>query len=192
MVTEINGVRVRLPHVCKKCGAKLAADGGNFYARLVEGVRYYRHLCRPCGNRYDLDKRRGTTSFKAKRSRKNKRLREQGRYIIYECRNSDKLAGRDCDLDSVFVREIIAQDCAYCGATKDQMHIGLDRIDNTLGHLKTNVLPCCSRCNLTRKNMPYEAWLIVAVGMRTAFQRGLFGNWVPGNLKIVLDNFPTT
>jgi hypothetical protein len=181
--TEINGVRVKLPHVCRKCGAELAADGSNFYARLIEGVRYYRHLCRPCGNRYDLDHRRGTASLKAKRTRKRKKLRDQGRLVIYDCRASDKLAGQVCDLDQAFVKDLIVRDCTYCGATREQIRIGLDRIDNTLGHLKTNVVPCCSRCNVVRKNMPHEAWLVVAPGMRAAFQQGLFGNWVPGNLK---------
>jgi hypothetical protein len=53
----------------------------------------------------------------------------------------------------------------------------LDRIDNDKGHTEDNVVPACIRCNYTRRSMPYEAWLVVAKGMREARERGLFGEW---------------
>jgi len=39
--------------------------------------------------------------------------------------------------------------CVYCGSTTN---LGLDRIDNTKGHSKDNVLVCCLRCNALRSN----------------------------------------
>lgn len=41
----------------------------------------------------------------------------------------------------------LAKECVYCG---DNKNVGLDRIDNTMGHDKKNVLPCCLDCNKTR------------------------------------------
>jgi hypothetical protein len=79
------------------------------------------------------------------------------------------------------VELLISTGCQYCGATREDLHIGLDRMDNAQGHLKKNVAPCCTRCNLVRGGMPYKAWLIVAEAMRKARELGLFGEWVPGN-----------
>jgi hypothetical protein len=56
----------------------------------------------------------------------------------------------------------------------------LDRIDNFIGHVKTNVQPACIRCNYLRRDMPYEAWLIVAEGVRQARKAGAFADWVGG------------
>jgi hypothetical protein len=53
----------------------------------------------------------------------------------------------------------------------------LDRIDNQLGHIKSNVVAACIRCNYTRGAMPYEAWLFLAPGMQAAQQAKAFGNW---------------
>ncbi len=39
--------------------------------------------------------------------------------------------------------------CAYCGAGINT--IGLDRIDNTLGYIFSNVAPCCSVCNYMKR-----------------------------------------
>ncbi len=53
----------------------------------------------------------------------------------------------------------------------------LDRKDNTLGHVMSNVVPSCYRCNMFRRDMPYEAWLIMAITMREVADRGLLGDW---------------
>jgi hypothetical protein len=44
----------------------------------------------------------------------------------------------------------VAAPCTYCGETIQPR--GLDRIDNSKGHLRDNVLPCCATCNVTRSN----------------------------------------
>ena len=181
MITEVGGVRVKLPHICKKCQAKLAADGSNFHTRITSGKRYYRHLCRPCANRYDLDRHKGTEAYRRGRQRRRIRWRDKGKQVLFNCRTADKKAGRDCDLDQEFVLSLLDKGCFYCGATKEQILMGLDRMDNTVGHLKLNVVPCCYRCNMIRKDMPYAAWTALANGLRSAFQNGLFGNWMPGN-----------
>lgn len=39
---------------------------------------------------------------------------------------------------------IIAQPCTYCG---EEGPNGLDKVDPKGGYVKTNVVPCCSKCN---------------------------------------------
>lgn len=96
-------------------------------------------------------------------------------HILIDTRSCDKKAGRKNDLDLVFIREAIREGCSYCGETT--LRMTLDRIDNTLGHLKSNVVSACIRCNYARRNMPHAAWLMLAPAMRAARLAGLFGEW---------------
>ena len=72
----------------------------------------------------------------------------------------DRKKEKICDLDREFlVNEIFNKSCTYCNTTKN---IGCDRVDNTLGHLKTNVIPCCKICNTTRmNNFSYDEMLLL-------------------------------
>lgn len=110
-------------------------------------------------------------------------------YLIYtDSRGTDTKKNRENDLDQNFIQETIKNGCSYCGET--ELRMTLDRIDNDLGHLKSNVIPACIRCNYTRKDMPYEAWLIVAPGMRAAREAGMFNEWTGRARKT--SNLPTT
>lgn len=95
--------------------------------------------------------------------------------VLEDSRKTDRKAGRSNDLTREFVAQQLARGCSYCGETS--LRMTLDRRDNGLGHLQANVIPACIRCNFTRKNMPFEAWVIVAVGMREARIQGKFGDW---------------
>ena len=53
-----------------------------------------------------------------------------------------------CDLTSEELLEYIMQPCVYCGTTTDNR--GLDRIDNSLPHIKGNVQTACTDCNRIR------------------------------------------
>lgn len=46
-----------------------------------------------------------------------------------------------------FCKTLAESRCYYCGSTSD---IGFDRISNTDGHNKDNVVICCRLCNMTR------------------------------------------
>lgn len=72
------------------------------------------------------------------------------------------------ELDKKSFKEIISQDCYYCGTkpkkynayasnSRGVSHVGfanawvyvngVDRIDSTLGYVKGNCIPCCTVCN---------------------------------------------
>src|SRR6266481_2597154 len=40
--------------------------------------------------------------------------------------------------------------CGYCG---EYEILGLDRVDNRIGYLKSNVIACCSECNFMKRDM---------------------------------------
>jgi ribosomal protein S27E len=47
--------------------------------------------------------------------------------------------------------------CQYCG---DEIKtIGLDRIDNDIGYVLSNVAPCCSQCNRAKNNLDYDSFI---------------------------------
>ena len=61
----------------------------------------------------------------------------------------DKNKGLTSDIDRDFFDQITVDGCFYCG---DKENLGLDRIDNKIGHLKTNVVACCYICNTARND----------------------------------------
>lgn len=97
----------------------------------------------------------------------------------------DRVRGFINTVSEETIARIISNPCLYCGETT--LKITLDRKDNTKGHSEDNVNPCCIRCNLLRKDMPYEAWLELCSGLRSAREKGLFGEWT-GCLKKPLLN----
>jgi len=54
--------------------------------------------------------------------------------------------------------------CHYCGFPRPAKGIGLDRINNGLGHTLKNSLPCCDECNIARSNHLTVAEMITTVG----------------------------
>jgi hypothetical protein len=97
-------------------------------------------------------------------------------HVVKDSRSTDKKLCRENDLTLEFVKDLLGRGCQYCGET--DMRMTLDRIDNSLGHTQQNVVPACIRCNLVRRDMPYEAWSLVATAMREARKNQLFGGWM--------------
>jgi hypothetical protein len=124
----------------------------------------------------------GSRGRTASRKRYEEKLRAQraagvntARWILTDSRSSDKKCGRKNDLDREFIEAEIAKGCMYCGDSSSRMT--LDRIDNVEGHVRTNVVAACIRCNLIRGDMPYSAWMEIAPAVRSAYEKGLFGQW---------------
>lgn len=65
----------------------------------------------------------------------------------------DKKYNRETpDMDVNWIIEnILNSKCYYCGCTDYERKLGMDRIDNTKGHIKDNVVPCCADCNNKRQ-----------------------------------------
>lgn len=60
----------------------------------------------------------------------------------------DKRKGHDNDIDQVFLLTVVFPgSCCYCG-TREQL--GCDRVDNSRGHTRDNVVVACADCNIMR------------------------------------------
>ena len=179
-------------HACNRCHK--TEPEVVFNLRQFAGRFYKRHLCTTCFSEYrkeklypsiTSDEGRRRQSLRNKIRRKSPEL--TANHILGDSRRNDKQKGRDNDLDLDFVRELIKGNiCSYCGETN--IRITLDRIDNNFGHLKTNVLSCCIRCNGIRSNMPFEAWKHIVPKIRSARRQGLFGAWAGRMIKYVKED----
>ena len=85
-------------------------------------------------------------------------------------RLKDKKKGLTCDIDNQWLYDAITSGkCFYCGDTE---RLGLDRIDNTKGHTKDNVVVCCYECNTARSNnFTQEEMLILGKAIREIKQK---------------------
>lgn len=155
------------------------------FKRIRDG--HYRHKCKDCW--YKLKGENDAQRF-AKRKQSNdpyiSRLNQKRRdwyasappekWILKESKKNDKRKGFKNDLTIEFIAALIKNPCAYCGETN--LRMTLDRIDNALGHTQENVIQACIRCNLIRKDMPYQAWIELTPTLCLIRQKNLFGDWI--------------
>lgn len=143
---------------CYICKRELSLDLNNFYrdkSRLF-GISYD---CRRC-----LSERKRGKDIRVKRwskmtvEEKERRKATQRKYartdkgralfLVSQYRKIDARKGRICDLTQQDLIEIAKKPCTYCKTEIGRR--GCDRIDNKLGHTKSNTVPCCYECNSAR------------------------------------------
>ncbi len=134
-------------------------------------TRTLRSICNICDN----------LRLNANRKRSRASGLDRARWILTDSKHSDKRNGRTCDLTKEIIEALIVTGCAYCGDTNTM--IGLDRKDNSKGHTVDNVTPACTRCNMIRRDMPLDAWLLLVPMIRLARAQGLFRDWVGGRQR---------
>jgi hypothetical protein len=54
--------------------------------------------------------------------------------------------------------------CYYCNSPIKS--IGLDRVDNSIGYIKTNIVPCCWICNNAKSNADNDRLIKIADGIK--------------------------
>jgi len=165
--------------LCIKCGNHKPLDQLESFEK--NGKTYYRSRCTECGGKRYKRYRRANIAEVRRRERESiRRQRAAGenlvRWIYADSRKSDRKKGRLNDLTRDFIEAVLAKGkCTYCHNRK--LRLTLDRIDNSLGHLQSNVVVACIRCNYVRGAVPYKAWLELVPGIRRAVKKGLFGDW---------------
>lgn len=93
-------------------------------------------------------------------------IRSKASKMISSYRNKDKKMGvevTDIDIDWM-IENILTKKSVYCG---DDKRIGCDRVDNSKGHTKDNVVPCCVECNTARSNLfTFEEMKVIGKSIR--------------------------
>lgn len=119
--------------------------------------------CRSNARNKDQRSRSDRVDMRTKSDRKKTyNFRLNSRYDMYKYRDHQKcLIPKELFekfLPRQFAYKIMSMPCIYCQYTPvDDLPNGLDRIDNTKGHILGNVLPCCLRCNMMKGSMSYTS-----------------------------------
>ncbi len=81
--------------------------------------------------------------------------------------------GLKYDLSDDFAERLMRSRCHYCGAVPSmksrrsaargadvpQLFNGIDRVDNALGYVVENVVPCCPTCNHMKSDRNHAEWI---------------------------------
>ena len=91
----------------------------------------------------------------------------------------------DWELTRDQTRELVKQPCHYCGIAPlqcakgrwnrlngDFLYNGLDRIDNNIGYIHSNIVSCCGRCNRAKDTMGIEEFREWIAKIHERFQGG--------------------
>jgi hypothetical protein len=81
-------------------------------------------------------------------------------YAMYE--SGARKRGHEWRLTLQQLRDIVASPCIYCGAPPEERpsrwkrspttrSSGIDRVDNSQGYVIGNVVPCCTWCNMSKR-----------------------------------------
>ena len=156
-----------------------------------KGAVYLANICNSCTSKRSakwaaenpekIQKNFQTRYAKLRELRKSNDPKIIAKFIYEDCKAFDRKKGFTFALTKECILELILKGCSYCGDTT--LRPTLDRIDNSLGHTEENVVPACIRCNFTRRDMPYKAWLNFAPTMRKNRIEGLFGDWTGSTKK---------
>jgi hypothetical protein len=135
-----------IAYECKTCHSK----------RRKGRPRHKERSSQLFGERYD--------KLRARQKRYNKTIKGRAISLRKAYQRIDA-----CDLSVDEVINIIEQPCAHCGTTEQNR--GLDRIDNSLPHIKGNVAPSCAPCNFARGNrFTFAEMQRIGVVIRAIFQ----------------------
>lgn len=121
---------------------KLNEDSEKYHRRCAENARRWRE----------------NNWRKIKLMRSLAKTRPELAYTLYAYR-----AGRDgynLEIDIDEFAKLVNGECYYCHVPRGKFLLGIDRLDNSIGYAKGNIVACCKMCNMM-KNTLNEATFIL-------------------------------
>lgn len=85
-------------------------------------------------------------------------------FVYARYKRNASTSNREFSLTKEQFMTITSKDCYYCGKAPSNIkkrgrcygshtYNGIDRVDNNLGYILTNVVPCCKNCNMAKKEL---------------------------------------
>lgn len=154
-------------------------DGVSEYSQVVGGSgNTFDFMCK-CGNGFSLSKEYDIYEPEQLRCSACKRSVQPlvGERAVYKRVKSDaNRAGREFDLPMDWFKHAIHAPCHYCGRSdrnsisvpskrpgewlvRDFKYNGLDRLNNDIGYVIQNCVPCCYICNRAKNSMVYQDFI---------------------------------
>jgi len=134
-----------------------------------------------CGEQFSLSRQykfKNTMQLRCKQCKRKENMQPNvGERAAYKRVKSDAMrGGREFDLPLDWFLEAIHMPCHYCGRVdqnsinvaskrkgefliKDFKYNGLDRLNNDIGYVIENVVPCCFVCNRAKNSMGYQEYI---------------------------------
>lgn len=140
---------------------------------------YYKHykmwncLCQRCGNKTVVN----GASLRGGETRScgclKKLPKGEGAFnsMFRNVKRGARLKGHEWMLSDEFVKKISKMNCFYCGIEPKQivhrkgkyngefLYNGIDRVDNSIDYIESNVVPCCKQCNFSKRNLTQQDFL---------------------------------
>lgn len=75
-------------------------------------------------------------------------------------------------LSKEYFKDLTSSNCYYCGKSPEQinhqtgrfngyyLYNGIDRLNNNIGYIEGNCVPCCKECNFAKRKMTEEEFFI--------------------------------
>jgi len=96
------------------------------------------------------------------KQRKNYRRRNYAgdRYAFY--RWNAKRSGRDFGISlDEYKKLVVCGRCHYCG--RNELRLGLDRVDSKHGYTIGNIVPCCRQCNIAKNDKSVDEFIEMCI-----------------------------
>lgn len=111
--------------------------------------------------------------MKNRMSKYNTSSKGRAMHLAVQYRNFDKDKKLENNITKEDILEVRTKECIYCGFPAT----GFDRVDNKLGHIKDNCVPCCKECNVARMdNFTQEEMFILGKTIREIKQKRIIKN----------------
>jgi hypothetical protein len=105
--------------------------------------------------------------------------------VLTTYKHRAKKKNLDFRLDHYAVKKLVTAPCYYCGVIPyRQWNVvtasgkidslacnGIDRVNNDLGYVPSNVVPCCPRCNYAKREMGLQEFAAWAIRLSEHLQR---------------------
>jgi len=94
------------------------------------------------------------------------------RTLFSEYKNGARRRNLEFNLTTNQFSELTKQNCWYCGIEPSQIkyssghkryycfYNGIDRVNNTVGYVEANCIPCCGQCNRMKNVLHAEDFII--------------------------------
>ena len=106
--------------------------------------------CKPCRNQQAIPRKRLWRANHKDRVKAGNATRTAPNRRFAYMKSMAKFRGLELNLTEEQCLALTSRPCEYCEGQLPKFGMGLDRIDNTLGYVFGNVLPCCKECNIAR------------------------------------------
>lgn len=136
---------------CTKCKQQKSLE---CFSRKTQARDHLRHACRDCvAQRSKMYRQKPEVMERDRKRMAVFAATARGRYQLMKSRSKLKGYVGIMGLDEYRALTQSAA-CHYCGGELPPKGVGLDRIENSIGYVACNCVPCCQACNM----MKGEVW----------------------------------